>query len=115
MRHQLALLGVAAAIAFAAPAHADTSGAAQVDAEDTAVADSGFLNLLKAAGITYADPGQAVAAGRAVCGLVDRGESGLEVIVDLKTDNPGFSTDGAAQFAAIAAREYCPQQLVKKQ
>ena len=111
MRHQLALLGITAAVAFAAPAHADTSGAAQVDAADAA--DSGFLNSLKAAGITYANPGQAVAVGRAVCGLVDRGESGLEVVVELKTDNPGFSTDGAAQFAAIAARAYCPQQLAK--
>ncbi|EUA35476.1 hypothetical protein I552_6278 [Mycobacterium xenopi 3993] len=50
-----------------------------------------------------------------MCGLIDNGESGLEVLKDLKTTNPGFTTDGAAQFAAIAARSYCPQQLSSKQ
>lgn len=64
--------------------------------------------------IPYSNPGQAIVAGKAVCGLVARGEPGLKVVLDLKNNNPGFSTDGAAQFAAIAAQTYCPQELVKK-
>lgn len=113
MNRTLALLGIAAAIGCAAPAHADPAG--QPSAEEVAaVSNADFLDSLRAAGITFSNPGQAVAAGRAVCGLVGAGEPGLEVITDIKTNNPGFTTDGAAQFAAIAAHAYCPQQLLKK-
>lgn len=116
MNRTLAILGIATAIGCAAPAHADPGVAGQPSAEEVAaVSNTGFLDSLRAAGITFSNPGQAVAAGRAVCGLVGAGEPGLEVITDIKTNNPGFTTDGAAQFAAIAAHAYCPQQLVAKQ
>ena len=115
MKTLLAGLGVAALIGFAAPGHADPDPQAQPSAEETAaVADAGFLESLRAAGITYTDPGKVVEAGRAVCGLANKGEPGLEVVADIKANNPGFTTDGAAQFAAISARSFCPQQLVHK-
>ncbi|MBS9535295.1 DUF732 domain-containing protein [Mycobacterium sp. M1] len=115
MKLRLALLGVCALIGFAAPAHADTGSDAPPDADTVAtVANAGFLDSLRAAGITYANPGRVIDAGRAVCGLVNRGEPGLEVVSDIKANNPGFTTDGAAQFAAISARSFCPQQLAKR-
>lgn len=99
----LAPLGAMLAIALAASANADPGG--------TGGQDAAFLEALQSAGITYTDPVQVVTAAHTLCGLVDGGESGLAVLSDLKAGNPGFSTDGAAEFAAIAARAYCPQQL----
>lgn len=116
MKLRSALFALVAAVGLAAPAHADPATVEQASAEEAAaISNADFLNSLKAAGITYTNADQVIGAGRAVCGLVGRGEPGLEVISDLKTNNPGFSTDGAARFAAIAAHAYCPQQLVKKQ
>lgn len=110
----LAVLGVAA-IGFAPAAPADPGSPDAPGVDEAAVSDNAaFLVSLRSAGITYTDPDQVISAARAVCGLVDRGEPALEVISDLKTTNPGFTTDGAAQFAAISARSYCPHQLVKK-
>ncbi|MEZ0384851.1 DUF732 domain-containing protein [Mycobacterium sp. pW045] len=114
----LLALGVAVglAVAGAAPAVPDPAPGVQLDPDAAAgaVPNAAFLESLRAAGITYSNPGQAIDAARAVCGLVDRGEPGLQVISDLKATNPGFTTDGAAQFAAIAANAYCPHQLVTK-
>lgn len=95
------LAALATGIVLAAPAHADPGTAT----------DDQFLAALKQAGITYRDPHQAVAAGEAVCGLMDDGTSGIDVISDVKKSNPGFSLDSAATFTAIAANEYCPQHL----
>lgn len=103
MRLVLALLGLTTLIAFAAPARGEPGPDDGVNA--------GFLASLRNAGISFSNADEAVAAGEAVCGLIGNGESGLQVLKDLKTTNPGITTDGAAQFAAIAARSYCPQQL----
>ncbi|MEO6792801.1 MAG: DUF732 domain-containing protein [Mycobacterium sp.] len=109
-----AVAGVAL-VGFAAPAHADPELGAQTGADDArGNHDADFLASLRATGITYNSPSQAIDAAHTVCGLVDRGEPGLEVISDLKASNPGFTTDGAAQFAAVAANTYCPHQLTKK-
>lgn len=107
MRVLLTLASVSTMVALAVPAHGDPGVQESPNADN-----AGFLASLGKAGITYNSPDQAIAAGQAVCGLIGNGESGLEVLKDLKTTNPGFTTDGAAQFAAIAARSYCPQQLV---
>jgi hypothetical protein len=100
MKLLLALLSISVMIGLAVPARGDP------DSDDGA-----FLASLQKAGITYQNAGQAIAAGKAVCGLIDEGESGLEVVEDLKTNNPAFTMDGAAKFAAISAHAYCPQQL----
>lgn len=114
----LLALAVAAGLSFAgaAPGNADPEPGAQPDPEVAAggVHNAAFLASLRAAGITYTSSSQAIEAAHTVCGLVDRGEPGLQVIADLKENNPGFTTDGAAQFAAIAANTYCPHQLTKK-
>ncbi|MEO8814341.1 MAG: DUF732 domain-containing protein [Mycobacterium sp.] len=115
MKLLMALIGASVVIGAAVPAHAEPSASEEAGAEEaSAVSNAGFLDSLHAAGITFNNPDQAVAAGRAVCGLVNKGESPLQVIVDLKTYNPGFSADSAHAFAAIAAQSYCSPQLVKK-
>lgn len=115
MRALIALLGIAVGMGLAVPACADSPGDEGANAiEVAAINDATFIDSLKAAGISYASPDRAAGAAQAVCGLVARGVPGLKVIVDLKANNPGFATDDAVKFAAIAARTYCPHQLEKK-
>jgi len=102
----LAALGLCAAMGVAAPAHA-------APVPPVAGDDAGFLAALQQDGISYPDPDQAVAAGKAACTCLNNGESGLGLIHDLKTRNSGFDMDSASQFAVIAAKYYCPQQLSK--
>lgn len=98
------LLALCVMVVLAGPAHGEPGSTPPGE-------DPAFLASLQHAGIGYNDPGQAIAAAKAVCGLVDGGKSGLDVLNRLKTANPEFTMGGAAQFAAIAASSYCPQQL----
>ncbi|EID11469.1 DUF732 domain-containing protein [Mycobacterium xenopi] len=91
-------------IGFAARAYGDPGDVAS---------DAGFLSSLREAGITYPSPDQAIGAAQAVCTCLNHGESGLELVHDVKTHNPAFTMDAAAEFAAISAKYYCPQQLSK--
>ena len=106
MRTRWALLGVFTLIGLAAPAYADPPPAPAGD-------DAGFVAALHRAGISFASPGAAVTAGRAVCTCLDNGESGLGVLHDVETRNPGFDMDHASNFALTAAKFYCPRQLTK--
>lgn len=92
----------AIAIGLAAPAQAGS-------ADDNA----SFLAALGEAGIHYNSPGQAVAAGEAVCQLMNEGKTGTDVVWQLVLTNPGLTDETAAKFASIAARVYCPHQLSK--
>ncbi|MEE6178029.1 DUF732 domain-containing protein [Mycobacterium sp. 050134] len=105
MRLLLALLGTAAAIALAAPAYADPPPPAGDDA--------GFLAALHQVGMTYASPDAVINSGKAVCSCLNNGESGLELVHDVKTHNPGMDMEQASNFAMIAAKFYCPHQLSK--
>ncbi|BBZ12491.1 DUF732 domain-containing protein [Mycobacterium branderi] len=96
----LALAGVAAVIGLAAPAHAESSGA-----------DASFLAALDQQGITHRGASQAVAAGRAVCQLMDEGLSPMDTVNAVHTTNPGFTVEHAAKFAITAASAYCPEHL----
>jgi hypothetical protein len=107
MRLLLALLGVSMGIVLAVPAYA-------VPGEDEEATDENtesFIADLHNLGISFQDPGRAVSAGKAVCGLMSRGESGLQLLNDLRDNNPALTTNGAAQFATISAKAYCPRQL----
>ena len=106
MKLLLALLSVPMGIVVTVPAHAEPG------VEDAPAADNSvFLSSLRQIGISFNDPDQAITAGQAVCGLIDRGESGLQVLSDLRTANPALTINDAAHFATIAAKSYCPQQL----
>ena len=104
MKRLLVLLGVAATLGWAVPAHADP------DSPDPGV-DSSFLDALTKAGITYNNGPGAVNAGKTACGLMDQGQAELDVIQHVTEQNPGISTTSAAKFTAIAASAYCPQFL----
>ena len=105
MRMLLAVLGVSTAIGLAAPAYADPG--------DPSGDDAGFLAALQQVGIKFPSPAGAVSAGKAVCGCLNNGESGLELVHDVKIRNAGFTMEDASDFAMIAAKFYCPQQLSK--
>ena len=105
MKRLLALLGVCAMIGFAVPAYADP--------DDLSGDDAGFLAALKQVGIDYSSPAQAVTSGKAVCTCLNNGESGLELVHDVKTHNPGMDMEVASNFSMIAAKFYCPQHLSK--
>jgi hypothetical protein len=106
MRGLLALLGTFVVVGLAAPAHADPRPSPAGD-------DAGFLAALHQVGISYASPDAAVASARAVCTCLDNGESGLELIQDVKTRNPGMDLENASHFALVAAKFYCPHHLSK--
>lgn len=106
MRTLLTVLGVSAMIGLAAPAYSDPVPVLDGD-------DAGFLAALRQAGFSFSNPDAAVGAGRAVCLCLNNGESGLELVHDVKTHNPGMDMEMASNFALLAAKFYCPQQLSK--
>ncbi|BBZ69584.1 DUF732 domain-containing protein [Mycobacterium paraseoulense] len=106
MKRLLALLAVPAVIGLAAPAYAGPPPVPDGD-------DGAFLSALHQAGFTFANPEAAVGAGRAVCSCLNNGESGLELVHDVKTHNPGMDMEMASNFAMLSAKYYCPHQLSK--
>lgn len=106
MKRVLTLLGTMAMIGLAAPAYADPEPESGGD-------DGGFIAALRQAGFSFATPGSAVAAGRAVCSCLNNGEPGLEVVHDVKAHNPGMDMEMASNFAVLSAKFYCPAQLAK--
>jgi hypothetical protein len=105
MRMLLALLGVSALIGLAAPAFADP--------DEISGDDPGFLAALRDSDIGFGSPAQAITSAKAVCTCLNNGESGLEVIHDLKTHNPAITMEHASKFAVLSAQYYCPHQLSK--
>ncbi len=85
---------------MAAPAHAD-------DATDEL-----FLRALGETGIEYADPQQAIEAGKAVCGYIEEGNTMNQTVRGVKNANPDLSMTKAAQFVAIARAAYCSAPLI---
>lgn len=104
MKRLLAIVGVPIVIGLAAPAYADPSPVPDGD-------DGAFLAALHQAGFSFASPDAAVGAGRAVCACLDNGESGLQLVQDVKAHNPGMDLEMASNFAVISAKYYCPHQL----
>jgi hypothetical protein len=105
MKTILATLGVGIVIGVAAPAYADPG--------DATGDDAGFLSSLQKVGIHYPSPAQAVSAGKSVCSCLNGGEAGLELVHEVKVRNAGFTMEEASNFAMLAAKYYCPQQLSK--
>jgi hypothetical protein len=106
MRTLLAVLGVSAMIGLAAPAYADPPPEPDGD-------DAGFVAALHQAGFSFGSEASAVQAGRAVCSCLNNGESGLELVHDVKSHNPGMDMEMASNFALISAKYFCPHQLSK--
>ena len=108
MRMLMATVSSLAMISFAAPTHAEPTPVPLPDGDD-----AGFLVALRQVGISYSDPTAAVTSGKAVCACLNNGESGLELVHDVKTHNPGFDMEAASNFAMISAKFFCPHQLSK--
>lgn len=70
-----------------------------------------FLDSLHAAGITYSRMDLVIATAEAVCKLVRSGQSGPQILANLRSSNPGLAPEQGGQFLAIAIRSYCPDQL----
>jgi hypothetical protein len=107
MKILLALLGLSMGIILAVPAHAEPAVDDPPGSENNGV----FLAELQKVGIGYTDPNQAVSAGQAGCALINNGMSGLHLLKHLRENNPALTENGAAQFATISAKSYCPRQL----
>ena len=107
MKSLFAILGVSLGLLLAAPAYAEPG----VDEPATDENNPAFLSDLKKVGIGFSDPAQAVSAGQAVCGALHNGMGGLHLIQHLQESNPSLTESGAAQFATISAKAYCPKQL----
>jgi hypothetical protein len=107
MKALLAILGVTMGMVLAAPVHAEPG----IDEETSGENNGSFLADLNKIGIGYSDPNQAVSAGQAVCACIHNGMSGLHLIKHLQENNPALTENGAAQFATISAKAYCPRQL----
>ncbi|WP_409426214.1 DUF732 domain-containing protein [Mycobacterium sp. SMC-11] len=108
MKLLLVPIVAAAALALAAPGHADPTAV-----EVSAVDSTEFISSLRQVGIVFDDPAQAVAAAEALCGLAANGETSLELLNDITEANPDLTVADAARFAAISAKTYCPHQLNK--
>jgi Protein of unknown function (DUF732) len=107
MKPLLAVVGVAMGIVFGVPAQADP-GIEEPPSNDN---NGVFLSDLQKVGIGFSDPNQAVSAGQAVCACIHNGMSGLHLLKHLQENNPGLTENGAAEFATISAKSYCPRQL----
>jgi hypothetical protein len=107
MKPLLALMVVSMGIIFAVPAHSEPG----VDDAPNNENNGAFLADLNKVGIGYSDPNQAISAGQAVCACIHNGMSGLHLLKHLQENNPALTENGAAQFATISAKSYCPKQL----
>ncbi|QUR67572.1 DUF732 domain-containing protein [Mycobacterium spongiae] len=105
MKALLAVLSVATMVGLAAPAYGHPG--------DGTGDDAGFLAALDGAGITYGDPARAIGSAQAVCTCLNNGESGLELVHDVKVRNPGLDMEAASQFAVLSATYYCPHHLTE--
>lgn len=101
MKRIALLAGIAAAtIGLAAPAFAEPAD------------DAAFLAGLDGAGLGHrAGAGQTVAAGQAVCQLMDAGVTPVDTVIAVQSTNPGFTLEHAARFAVISANAYCPDHI----
>jgi hypothetical protein len=107
MKSLVGLIGVTMGIIFAVPAHSEPG----IDEPPSNDSNATFLADLNKLGIGYSDPNQAVSAGQAVCACIHNGMSGLHLLKHLQESNPALTENGAAQFATISAKSYCPRQL----
>ncbi len=107
MKPLLAVVGVSLGLVLGVPAQADPG----IDEAPSNDSNGVFLADLQKVGIGYSDPNEAISAGQAVCACIHNGMSGLHLLKHLQENNPALTENGAAQFATISAKSYCPRQL----
>jgi hypothetical protein len=107
MKSLLALMSLSLGIMLAPPAYSEPG----VEDPPNEGNNGAFIADLKKVGIGFSDPAQAINAGQAVCACIHNGMDGLHLIKHLQESNPALTENGAAQFATISAKAYCPRQL----
>jgi Protein of unknown function (DUF732) len=89
-----------AAVVIAAPAHADAS-------------DQAFVDALSRAGVGAVDPARAVEVGQSVCPmLAEPGQTAADVAAKV-ADTAGMSLGPATMFTGIAISAFCPVMVAK--
>lgn len=74
--------------------------------------DAAFVAAVDGAGLAHrSGSNQTVAAGHAVCQLMDAGLTPVDTVVAVQSTNPGFTLEHAARFAVISANAYCPEHI----
>ncbi|MEO8815808.1 MAG: DUF732 domain-containing protein [Mycobacterium sp.] len=106
MKRLILLTSAAAMVCMAVPAQAEPANTAAPTNGDAI-----FLTALRDAGFLHRGPTQAIAAARAVCKLMDDGNSPVDTVSAVQSTNPGFTMDHATRFAKISAVAYCPDHL----
>ncbi len=100
---------ILAASALAAGAIVAGVGAGVAPAYADSTADSTFIQQLDKAGIPYVNPNLAVGRATAMCQLVQQGHNGTDALQFVtQTDRGNASSQQDANFAALAASDYCP-------
>ena len=95
----MTLVGVAAAVTVAAPAHADPL-----------TDNNNFLGALTNAGIGYDDPGSTEQLGQSICPMLVEPGKNMASIYSTVSNN-GISPAMASFFTGIAISMYCPQMM----
>jgi hypothetical protein len=92
----IAASALAVGIGLAAPAHADP------------VTDVQFVQFLDKKGIPYDSPSRAVTEAKAVCLMLQQGDTFTETARGLAGVQTNYSVETAAFFAGAATAAYCP-------
>jgi hypothetical protein len=96
-----ALAALATAVAFAAPAHADTN-------------DDVFVATLDNMGIPYTGGHQnALRLGHAICQVMDENGYDVDTMNQAVANNEGLSGNAAAFVVGAAIKVFCPWDMKK--
>lgn len=70
--------------------------------------DSKYIQALNDRGISFANPGAAIANGKMVCDDIRRGVSVPQITAAFRASNPALA-DNAVTYVTISVHTYCPQ------
>ena len=108
MKSLLAIVGLSLGLVLAVPGHAEPG----LDEPSGDENNGSFIADLQKVGIGFSDPAQAVSAGQAVCGCPrTRAWAACTSSSTCRRATRPSPESGAAQFATISAKAYCPKQL----
>ena len=111
MKQLLALLGVSLGIILAVPAHAEPGIDESSSDENNRPSSLTYIRWASA----FATQAKPSAPAKRCAAHLHNGMSGLHLIKHLQENNPALTENGAAQFATISAKAYCPKQLEEEQ
>lgn len=99
---------VKATVATAIGAAAVGFAVAGASAAGATTADDAFITQMRALGITFSSPQEAVKEGHQVCRELAAGKTGTDVATEV-LNQTDLTTKQAAYFVVDATKAYCPQ------